>query len=116
MENKIKKYSILKIIITILYFGITAFLLGAFIDSFNASGENVQLGIALTYAIVVVLFGAMGYGALLITSIIGLILSAVGLKREKTTKKTMIYFIVFTALTIITYLLMVFVMPIFINQ
>ena len=114
MEKK-RNFTLLKIIITLLYLGITVFLLGAQIDAINAEGEGVQLGIALTYAIIVVLIGGISYGVTLIVSTIGLIVSAVAYKRGSAEFKSVLYFIIFTGLIIITYLLLVILIPIFVN-
>ena len=114
MEN-LKKYTPFKIILTVLYIVITGFLLFAFIDALNKTGEHVQLGIALTYAIVVILFGGIAYGVSLVLGLIGLIISAIGVKRNYSSIGTLVYFIVFTALPIVTYLLMIFIMPIFVD-
>jgi hypothetical protein len=113
--EKSRKYTILKVAVTILYIAITAFLIGSVIDSMHAEGEAVQLGIALTYAIIVVIIGGIAYGISLIPSIIGIVLTSVGLKRKTNSFKSLLYFIIFTALPIITYLLMVFILPKIIN-
>ncbi|MBR2498356.1 MAG: hypothetical protein IKB67_01400 [Clostridia bacterium] len=107
VNNKKTFLLVWKIIVGVLYAGITAFLVWGLIDALSGlnapppqSGQidTAGLGFALYLVLVVLILGSCAYIANAIFSIIGLVVAS----KNKANKGTKIYFIVFIALPIIT--------------
>ena len=97
---KNKKYTVLKILSAVFYAIITAFIIYCFLDALIESKEN---GFAvLGYVLILVTVG-ISYLLPLILSVVGLILSAVAKSNGQATLKTVIYFLIFTALPLISW-------------
>ena len=97
---KNKKYTVLKILSAVGYGLITLFMLYVFFDALSEVREN---GFAiLGYVIILVMVGIC-YLVPLILSTIGLILSAIARLKGESTIRTVIYFIVFTALPLVSW-------------
>ena len=109
VDKKNKLIFILKIIVAIIYFAMTAFLAWGLIDALatlNAPVPDGQmnfngLGFAVYLIVVVLLIGSSVYAVDVVLSIIGLITC----KKKGASKRDKIYFIVFILLPIITEIL-----------
>ena len=107
--NKSRAVLVFKIITAILYTVLAIMLIGSFLESVVFVDKNepyVGVGIALYLVIFVIIFGGAGAILTLLMSFIGLI---VGLNKKKkgflVSKGTIVYFIVFMILPIITVLM-----------
>ena len=97
---KNKKYTVLKILSAVFYAIVTAFMIYCFFDAFVESKEN---GFAvLGYVLILVTVG-ISYLLPLILSVVGLILSAVAKSRGESKMGTVIYFLVFTCLPVVSW-------------
>ena len=99
-QTKEIKLKALKIISVVCYAIVSAFLVYLLLSVVINPGTNYNLavGVCLIFGLV---FGGIGYLVTLIPTIIGLIISIV--KREKgCTKKTRVFFIIFTILPFIS--------------
>ena len=97
---KNKKYTVLKILSAVFYVIVTVFILYCFFDALIESKEN---GFAvLGYVLILVMVGIC-YLVPLILSTIGLILSAVAKSNGQSSLGTVIYFIIFTALPLVSW-------------
>ncbi|MBQ7235911.1 MAG: hypothetical protein IJX03_01995 [Clostridia bacterium] len=105
-ENKpFKNFKVLKIITAVLYVVATAFVVWFMVDIATAP-ENLGTAFAIIawFAIAIPTLAVP-----LIVSLVGLILSAMNKKRSQCTLGSVIYFAVFTALPIITFLICILV-------
>ena len=97
-NTKSKFLAALKIIFIIIYVLLTAFLAWGLIDTLTAPSENASLALGLYLAIVVIIFGLIGYAVSLITAAIGLIVAIV----KHAGKGDVGFFIVAVILPIVT--------------
>ncbi len=104
---------VLQVIVAVLFVGLTAFLVGGLINEINTPPANTEntidlsgLGLALYLIIVIILIGGAGYLLNTILSIVGLIIS-LSKRKDGVGKGTIIYFIIFIALPIITEALLI---------
>lgn len=97
---KNKKYNILKILSAVFYAVITAFMVILFVDALIDSKENGF--VVLGYILILVTIG-LSYLLPLILSAIGLILSLVAKSRGESKIGTVIYFLVFTCLPVVSW-------------
>lgn len=97
---EIKNFKINKIISAVFYALALAFTAFYYIDVAATGGDWQALGYVLTLYL-----SACAFAIALIPSIVGLIRSIVGVKKGYCEKATLIYFIVFTALPIVTWLI-----------
>ncbi len=88
----------LKIIFIIIYVALTAFLTWGLIDTLTTPSENSSLALGIYLAIVVIIFGGIGYALSLITAVVGLIAATV----KHAGKGNVIFFIVAVLLPIVT--------------
>ena len=100
-EVKPVKLKALKIISAILYSAVTVFLLATLIDLIVDPGSSFGLSLAVYLVVILFIIGGIANGVVLLISAIGLVISAVKLKKG-CSKKTLAFFIVFTALPIVT--------------
>ena len=97
---EIKNFKINKIISAVFYALALAFSAVYYIDVAVTGGDWQGLGYAIT-----LLLSVYAFAIAIIPSLIGLIRSIVGVKKGYCEKATLIYFIVFTALPIVTWLI-----------
>ena len=102
-----KKFYALKIITAVLYVLVTAILFTIVLSSIG-QGEHWELGYVLL-SITLGIYSIPFYLIQLILSIVGLIKSLNANKNGQATKGSIIYFVIFTALPIITALLYILV-------
>ncbi len=107
MDNTIKKTKhtsllVLKIIFLIAHVLISAFLIISMFDSLSSA--NPELSLALYLALIVIIFGTIGYAVCLILAIVGLIISIV-----KKSKNNIIVFTIFMFLPILTEFLIIII-------
>lgn len=102
-NEKQKKLLVPRIISAVLYLLVTAFLVYSLIDSLNS--ENLSLSIALYLAIIVIIFGSIGYGVCIIFSFVCFIVAIA--KRKILAKGTSTYFAIFTILPVLTEFLII---------
>ena len=95
-----KKYIVLKILSAVFYAVITAFMVILFVDALIDSKENGF--VVLGYILILVTIG-LSYLLPLILSVIGLILSSVAKSRGESKMGTVIYFLVFTCLPVVSW-------------
>ena len=103
--NNIKSFKTLKIVAAVLY-AISAFITVWFMIDIAVSPENLGAAFAIVLWIVIAI---PVLAVPLIVSLVGLILSAINKKRLQCTLGSVIYFAVFTALPIITFLICILV-------
>lgn len=103
--NNIKSFKTLKIVAAVLY-AISAFITVWFMIDIAVSPENLGTAFAIVLWIVIAI---PVLAVPLIVSLVGLILSAINKKRLQCTLGSVIYFAVFTALPIITFLICILV-------
>ena len=113
-NKKIYSFKVLKIIAIVAIYLTTLFIAYVDIDIIASSINGTDLGVAIAYAIFVILCGALLYGINLIYSLIVLIVSTVYYKKGKCERKTVIFFLVATAMPIILYVLAVLIPSFFI--
>ena len=113
-NKKIYSFKVLKIIAIIAIVLTTLFMTYTDIDIISSALSGNDDGLALAYAIVVILFGAFLYAINLIYSLIVLIVSTVYYKKGKCERKTVIFFLIATALPILIYALLVLIPSFFI--
>jgi len=107
--TKKRRFLALWIIVGVLYLATTAFMLWTFIDAkVSDSTAEIQLG-GLAFILTLIIYGSIGYLATMLSSIIGLILTCVKRPSTGLRKGQLIYFIAFTVLPIITWVLLYFV-------
>ena len=97
-NTKSKFLTALKIIFIIIYVLLTAFLAWGLIDTLTAPSENASLGLAIYLAIVVIIFGGLGYAVSLISAILGLIVAIV----KRSGKGNVAFFIIAIFLPVVT--------------
>ena len=108
-KQKKRRFLALWIIVGVLYLATTAFMLWTFIDAkVSDSTAEIQLG-GLAFILTLIIYGSIGYLATMLSSIIGLILTCVKRPSTGLRKGQLIYFIAFTVLPIITWVLLYFV-------
>lgn len=95
-----KKYTVLKILSAVFYAIVTAFIIYCFFDALVESKEN---GFAVLGYVLILITAGISYLLPLILSVVGLILSAVAKSKGQGTIKTVIYFLIFTALPLISW-------------
>ena len=113
-NKKIYSFKVLKIIAIIAIVLTTLFMTYTDIDIISSALSGNYDGLALAYALVVILFGAFLYAINLIYSLIVLIVSTVYYKKGKCERKTVIFFLIATALPILIYALLVLIPSFFI--
>ena len=109
VDKKNKLIFVLKIIVAIIYFAMTAFLTWGLIDALATLNAPVpegqmnfnSLGMAVYLVVIVLIMGLAVYSTNMVLSIVGLVLS----NKKKASKGTKIYFIVFIILPVITEIL-----------
>ena len=94
-NTKLKSLIVFKILFSIFYGLVTAFLIWGLIDSLTSN--NVGISLAFYIALCIIIIGSIGYIIAMIFSITGFIISIV-----KKIKKESIIFIILTILPIIT--------------
>ena len=101
-----RRFLALWIIVGVLYLATTAFMLWTFVDAkVSDSTSEIQLG-GLAFIFTLIIYGSIGYLATMLSSIIGLILTCVKRPTTGLRKGQLIYFIAFTVLPIITWILL----------
>ena len=101
-----RRFLALWIIVGVLYLATTAFMLWTFVDAkVSDSTAEIQLG-GLAFIFTLIIYGSIGYLATMLSSIIGLILTCVKRPTTGLRKGQLIYFIAFTVLPIITWILL----------
>ncbi len=101
IEKPIKKFRALKIISLVLYVLTTAFTLIFLLDVLGTEeGLGKGLGAALW-----IIFSAIALAVPVIVSLISAIVSAVYRKRGQCVKGSLLFFLIFTALPIVTFVL-----------
>ncbi|MBO5046257.1 MAG: hypothetical protein J6C93_05250 [Clostridia bacterium] len=108
-----KAILVLKILAMVAYLAITAWFVIGFFTELYGESENAQLSAAMFLTIIVIIFGSIFYPVPIVLSIIGLVLSALAVKRGQGGKGSVAYFITFIALPVVTYLILIFVFPLF---
>ena len=98
MEIKTFRYN--KILSALLYGLVVAFILYIFLDAYSSNSAWAGLGYAIG-----LIYGGFGLAGSLVPTIIGLVRSIIGVKKGYCEKPTLIYFIIFTALPFITFLI-----------
>lgn len=101
MANNFKGCKALKIISALVYFLMTAFLAIVLVDIILNPGDLPGLGFALFLIIFVLIIGSIGYAITLILSVIGSVLAAKSLPLGGK-KSTLVFFIVFSILPVVT--------------
>lgn len=104
-NTKSKFLTALKIIFIIIYVLLTAFLAWGLIDTLTAPSENASLGLAIYLAIVVIIFGGIGYALSLVVAILGMIVAIV----KRAGKGNVAFFIVAVLLPILTEMAFIFI-------
>ncbi len=113
-KDKKGKLLVLRVLAPILFGLTTAFLVYTFVDILIDPGSNQGLSFALWFALIFVIFGSGGYIASIIPPLIGVIITLV--KRPQGLRVgQLIYFIIFTALPILFWVLIFVLAPPFIN-
>lgn len=107
-EKKIRKLTALKIISAIIFIGITIYLVVGLVDALNSSADKISLNVALYLTFVVIIFGTIGNVLALIPAVIGLIYTAIRMKKGQGLAQ-LITFIVLTALPILSELTFIIV-------
>lgn len=97
-----------KIVVALIYVLVTAFIAYLLIDALNTpppqQGQIDGRGFALAaFIILAIIFGLIGYLANVITSIIGIIVSSSHKKQQKCGNGSIVYFVIFTFLPIISF-------------
>lgn len=93
----------LRIAVSILIALASVFWIWMLIEAATAEGEGAGLGAAVMLVLFIV-YGAVSYAVLLITSVVGLIISAS--KKQEYKKGTVRFFIVFTVLPVVLYVIL----------
>ena len=115
MENTLQKPKkgldiavlVTKIIYIALYAAFTAFLLYILIsESYLYLVKGQGLGFALVFALIIISIGCIGYGVILAIGLTGLILSLIN-KTALKRKANIILFSIFTALPVITEVILI---------
>lgn len=104
-QRPLKRYIILKILAALFYAAITAFILYGFIGGVLAasSPEARQASLAV-FVIFFLVYGGLLYIVPFLISLLGLIFSSRRVKAGECVRSTVIYFAVFTALPVITWI------------
>lgn len=116
LENKkTKKFLALKIISAVIFSVVTALLVWWFLEvlstplvSESTNGVTInERSLALAFFIVIglIIVGGIGYSINLVLSITGIILSSINYKKRTTAKGSLIFFIIFTILPVLTEIL-----------
>ncbi len=103
MVQEKKKYLVLKILSGLFYALVTLFVLVLFVSTITEQAGEIDLR-ALAFLLFLIYCG-FGYIPGVAISLAGTILSAISLRKKKTTVGTLVYFIIFTVLPVITFLL-----------
>lgn len=113
-KQKSGKFLALRILAPIFFAITTAFLVYTFIDIIIDPGSNQGLSFALWYTLIFIIFGTGGYIVSIIFPLIGMLLTL--FRRPQGLRVgQLIYFIIFTILPIIFWVLILLLTPPFIN-
>ena len=103
-QRPLKRYIILKILAALFYAAITAFILYGFIYVFSAGSQETRQTAFVLFVLIFLVYGGLLYIVPFLISLLGLIFSARRVKTGECVRSTVIYFAVFTALPVITWI------------
>lgn len=97
-----KRYLVLKILSALFYALVTLFVLALFVSTLTEQAGEVDLR-ALGFLLLLIYCG-FGYVPGVAISLAGIIFSAINLRKNQSTVGTLIYFIIFTVLPVVTFI------------